>query len=61
MPLRSWVQRSMPGMLSLTRRGVEHPDVGVPGVCNFVDGEWSDLSWGTVEMKSCAGGTCSSS
>lgn len=39
MPLRSWVQRSVPGMLALTRRGVEHPGVGVPGVCNFVDGE----------------------
>ncbi|PRW33609.1 S-adenosyl-L-methionine-dependent methyltransferase [Chlorella sorokiniana] len=44
MPLRSWVQRSVPGMLALTRRGVEHPDVGVPGVCNFVDArtKWMD-------------------
>ena len=41
MPLRSWVQRSVPGMLALTRRGVEHPGVGVPGVCNFVDGAWA--------------------
>lgn len=41
MPLRSWVQHSVPGMLALTRRGVEHPGVGVPGVCNFVDGETS--------------------
>ncbi|KAL4419924.1 hypothetical protein ABPG75_007022 [Micractinium tetrahymenae] len=43
-PLRSWVQRSIPGMAALTRRSVESPQLGVPGVCNFVDArtKWLD-------------------
>ncbi|EFN53633.1 hypothetical protein CHLNCDRAFT_53521 [Chlorella variabilis] len=44
MPVRSWVQRTIPGMAGVTRRGVEDAGVGVPGVCNFVDArtKWID-------------------
>ncbi|KAL4430397.1 hypothetical protein ABPG77_002203 [Micractinium sp. CCAP 211/92] len=43
-PIRSWMQRSVPGMAALTRRSVESPGLGVPGVCNFVDArtKWLD-------------------
>lgn len=43
-PVRSWMQRAVPGMAALTRRSVERPGVGVPGVCNFVDArtKWLD-------------------
>ena len=44
MPLRSWANRSFPALLAVTRRGVEDPQSGVPGVCNFVDArtKWID-------------------
>ncbi|KAI3425331.1 hypothetical protein D9Q98_009095 [Chlorella vulgaris] len=44
MPVRSWAQRTLPGMAGVTRRGVENPAIGVPGVCNFVDArtKWLD-------------------
>ena len=36
MPLRSWANRSFPALLAVTRRGVEDPQSGVPGVCGCV-------------------------
>lgn len=56
MPIRGWLNRNFYSTLTLYKSGVEDPEVGLPGVCNFVDArtKWFDAA--VKEVSAGSGG-----
>ena len=58
MPIRGLINRHFSSALALYKSGVEDPEVGLPGVCNFVDArtKWMDAAVKEVRGRGAAGG-----
>jgi hypothetical protein len=53
MPVRGFLNRQFGGLLTVYRNGVEDPQHGLPGVCNFVD---SRTKWFDQAVTKASGG-----